>query len=586
VNLIFTNPWGFLALLGIPLLILIHYLRRRAKVVTVSTLFLLKRTQRESKAGRRFETFSNSLPFWLQIFAVLLLTWILVKPRYGNSRVTQQIAIVLDSSASMQSLREGFVEKLRPHLESMSGGADHASYIVLDHNPRRGRIYQGDDAEELLERLRDWNPTDGALDPTATLRIARSLVGPEGLVVYLTDHDGPQLPLSALRLSLGESRSNCGFTGVSFEETDEGPLWSTIVRNYSNEVLTRQWSVETPDGKRSDEQALILEPRRFKTITGRFPKGEERCVIRLSGDDLPFDDVLPIVAPKPRTALLLIDGVEELGERMVKGFAHVERAEGLDEADFILAIGSEGSTSLPTILFAPDGDQEVTGGRLLAEEHPLTTGLNFQALSLSSRSEIKSRPDDQPLLYLDDRPVILLRRDAISKVERLVFAFPAIGHNALKLPAVAVLLHRFCEGVARDTVSYHTAALETSQLLSEEFPPSLTRADLALSFINLDGEVAEIPLKEGFRTTQRAMAEPGFLSLSTQGSVVLRASVHFADTREADLSKAASVSLPDLKAGVVGQRTREDHWWRWVAVLLLFLVIAAWYFSISRSPEK
>jgi hypothetical protein len=166
VNLIFTNPWGFLALLGIPLLILIHYLRRRAKVVTVSTLFLLKRTQRESKAGRRFETFSNSLPFWLQIFAVLLLTWILVKPRYGNSRVTQQIAIVLDSSASMQSLREGFVEKLRPHLESMSGGADHASYIVLDHNPRRGRIYQGDDAEELLERLRDWNPTDGALDPT------------------------------------------------------------------------------------------------------------------------------------------------------------------------------------------------------------------------------------------------------------------------------------------------------------------------------------------------------------------------------------------------------------------------------------
>jgi hypothetical protein len=151
----------------------------------------------------------------------------------------------LDSSASMQSLREGFVEKLRPHLESMSGGADHASYIVLDHNPRRGRIYQGDDAEELLERLRDWNPTDGALDPTATLRIARSLVGPEGLVVYLTDHDGPQLPLSALRLSLGESRSNCGFTGVSFEETDEGPLWSTIVRNYSNEVLTRQWSVHS-----------------------------------------------------------------------------------------------------------------------------------------------------------------------------------------------------------------------------------------------------------------------------------------------------------------------------------------------------
>ena len=89
MNLILTNPWGLLALLGIPLLILIYYLRRKAQVVTVSTLFLLKRTQRESKAGKRFETFSNSLPFWLQVLAILLLTWILVQPRYGNHRVTQ-----------------------------------------------------------------------------------------------------------------------------------------------------------------------------------------------------------------------------------------------------------------------------------------------------------------------------------------------------------------------------------------------------------------------------------------------------------------------------------------------------------------
>jgi len=586
MNLVFTNPLGFLALLGIPLLVLIYYLRRRAQVVTVSTLFLLKQTQRESKAGRRFETFSNSLPFWLQILAVLLLTWILVKPRHGNSRVTQQIAIVIDSSASMQPLQKGLAEKLRPHLDAMAGNADHASYVVLDHDPRRARIYQGDDAEELLKSLDDWNPTDGALDPTASLRIARSLVGPGGIVVYLTDHDGPKLPLSTHRLSLGESRANCGFTGVTVEKTDEGSLWSAIVRNYSDEVQTRKWAVETLDRQRTSGQSITLEPRRFTTISGRIPEGKKRCIVRLSDDDLPLDDILPIVSPKPRTACLFVGGAEELGERMVKGFAHVEKAKGLDDADLVLALGNEGSTKLPTILFAEEGGIEATSGRILTEEHPLTSGLNFQALSLRSRSEIKVRSNDRALVYLDEQPVILMRRDPISEAERLVFAFPLAESNAAKLPAIAVMLHRFCEEVARDTVSFHTAALETSQLLSEEFPPSIARENLSLSFTSPDGETSEVPLKEGFRVTQRAMPEPGFLTLSSQGSVLLQAAVHFADTREADLSNASAVDLPDFVAAVVEQRTREDRWWRWAAVVLLLLVMAAWYYSISRPQEK
>ncbi|MEJ6579800.1 MAG: BatA domain-containing protein [Akkermansiaceae bacterium] len=61
MNLVLTNPWGLLGLLGVPALILIYYLRRRAKVVTISTVFLLRKAQRDSTAGRRFDHFNNSI---------------------------------------------------------------------------------------------------------------------------------------------------------------------------------------------------------------------------------------------------------------------------------------------------------------------------------------------------------------------------------------------------------------------------------------------------------------------------------------------------------------------------------------------
>ncbi len=39
--MIILNPWGFLALLGIPIVVYIHMLQRRSKRIPVSTLFLL-----------------------------------------------------------------------------------------------------------------------------------------------------------------------------------------------------------------------------------------------------------------------------------------------------------------------------------------------------------------------------------------------------------------------------------------------------------------------------------------------------------------------------------------------------------------
>ncbi|MFT5632431.1 MAG: hypothetical protein ACI9SQ_000136 [Rubritalea sp.] len=101
-----ANPLGLLALIAIPIVIAIHFLQRRAQVIPSSTLFLLEKTQKESASGRKFDRLMNSIPLWLQLLIVLLITWLLVQPRFVKSNSTQRIAIVLDSSASMSVFTE------------------------------------------------------------------------------------------------------------------------------------------------------------------------------------------------------------------------------------------------------------------------------------------------------------------------------------------------------------------------------------------------------------------------------------------------------------------------------------------------
>ena len=63
----FGNPLGFLALLGIPAVLAIHFLQRRSRQAVVSTLFLLQQLQRESEGGSRFERLRPSIPLSPQV---------------------------------------------------------------------------------------------------------------------------------------------------------------------------------------------------------------------------------------------------------------------------------------------------------------------------------------------------------------------------------------------------------------------------------------------------------------------------------------------------------------------------------------
>ncbi|MBC7980279.1 MAG: hypothetical protein H7Y36_06925, partial [Armatimonadetes bacterium] len=89
--------------------------------------------------------------------------------------------------------------------------------------------------------------------------------------------------------------------------------------------------------------------------------------------------------------------------------------------------------------------------------------------------------------------------------------------------------------------------------------------------------------KVAFSTPAQAPSQPGFLTISQNKSPLLRAAVHFADTREADLSACAPTEVNNISnRSSMELHTTPDPLWRlWLLILLATLLIA-WHFTSSK----
>jgi len=589
--MILANLAGLWALLGIPLVVLIHFLQRKARTLPVSTLFLLEQTQRDSLSGRRFDRVTPSVPLWLQILFVILLAWLLAEPRYPRSDSVQRIAVVLDSSASMQAFRQPLLDALAKRLPAMHGAAATAEFLVLDSDPDQARIYAGKSLPELLAAIDKWQPQSGTLDPTASLRIARSLVAREGMVVYATDTPQESLPFDAQLLAVGAPLENVGFTGVSFADEQGALVWKALIRNHGVSAQDRSWQFLLPDGSKSQPVPVRLEPGRLVQLQGAFPAGVDRCQVVLSADGFAADDVLPLVRPSPKPLLTFPAASKKYAEifsRLIGSLHGAKPAPDASAADLSFVAYDPLAPAMPagaSIIFMDDstrGGQYLRGG-IVAERHALLDGLNWQALLVRETLRLEKGPTDQVLLWQGDLPLILLRGDA--RTQQLVFNFDVTLSNAARLPAFVVLVNRYASRVLQAKIAPHAQVYETDEPLSLAHQLGAEAAPLVLVETPVAAPAQRTTLPANQRLNLQAPRQPGHFTISQGQTVLIHGATFFADSREANFSAANSLDELNPNAGsAVLRQTREDHLWRlWVLAALAALLIA-WHFT-KTSPR-
>lgn len=576
-----ANPLGLLSLLGIPAVLAIHFLQRKAVELPVSTLFLLDRTHRDAASGRRLERIIPSIPLWMQLLAVLLLAWFLAEPRLQKSGSVQRIAVVLDSSASMGVFKNDAIARLAAELPGFQGPASTVELTVIESAPNRPRLYAGSSIDELKTVLEKWQPLDGLTDPTQALRLARSLVSREGTVIYLTDTPADSLPFEARLIAVGDPVENVGFTGVTFA-TEEGALvWRALVRNYSKTAADRTWSIQTATGG-TEPRKIRLDPGALITLQSAFPADAKNVRLVLTPDRFPLDDTLPLVAPKPKSLALFTatsPAFADLTEKLLRALDAAVPTNDAATADLSITSYDPLDPVLPpgnSVIFVEDSTRSgaYLKGGILAEPHPLLDSLNWQSLLVRETIELDRIPSDTVILWQDKRPLIFLREKAVTR--QLCFNFDLRLSNASNQPAFIVLLHRFAESIREAKVAPTSASLETGQPIKITSAPDLP---LQIAATDLAGKPLPIP-----SSTSLAPATPCFLTIRQNETPLLDAAVFFADTREADFS-ACGKSDPAANANpsTIERHTQPDPLWRVWILLLIAALLVSWKFTAGRA---
>lgn len=578
MNFTLSNPLGLWALLGLPAVVIIHFLQRRARREVVTTLFLLQQMRRESETGSRIERLRTSLPFWLQLLMVLLLTWLLVEPQWLKKDAVQRVAVVMDDSASMQAFREPARGAVGTALNDLLGVATRAELTLTTSDAEAPALYHGASVLEMMKALDAWEPLLGVHDFTPALRTARSLVGAQGVVILVSDHALAEKPaFDAHLVSVGEETANVGFAGMSVEQKDGQWFWRAMVRNYGAATQERTWSASS-GGAKSEPQKLTLRAGETQTLSGPFPEGD--VVLELSPDVFKIDDALPMVRPSPKILGLKAE-TEELAELFGR-YAHVQMVTGTAAADIRLT--TTNGDSMPgtaqhacVFLAAPAGaagQMTYLKGNIVAEAHPLVAGLNWQSLLARESAPLPRDPTDRVLLWQGERPLIALRRTK-EGARQLLCHFDLQTSNALKLPALAVLLHRFLESVREEKLAPESANFDLRERLKiawrAEGPPLKFGAE-------------EVPVNQA--RLLRAPAPPGVFDIKQGESMILHGASHFADTREADLSRAKPFNeLAGVSAKQVETTHEADPNWRLWLLLTLTALLASWWWSGERQRE-
>jgi len=578
--IVLTNFVGLWALLGIPAILLIHLLQRRAAPRLINTLFLLESLERESRSGYRVQRLRSSLPLWLQLLAVLVLTWLLVEPRWMRSEQMSQHVIVLDSSASMAAFAEESRAGLEMFIQERMDAAGGHLFTILESHQSGQTLYRGKAPLPFPEKLATWMPIQSTHSPDDALRTARSLAGTEGEVVLLSDHLIESLPYGASLLAVGAPIDNVGFAGLQVDESGTEALWMVTVRNYSAGDQTRFYTVGSGTS-RSEPRQIALKPGETRLLKGPFPENTDRITVSLSPDDFSLDDELPILLPLPKSITVRQAGAASaapLTNSLIEALPAILPAAPDSAADFTITTYNPLNPAVPPntaiiLLHQEAVPQTYQSGPVVAENHPLNDQLNWQGLIVRTTPSMPIDPADQPLVWQGSRPLLLLREHQGRR--QLLCNFDVVHSNASRLPAFIILVNRFVDRIRSSTIGYEKWNLDLNQRVAltidetSSAPPLSLRTKTGLKTIP-PGQIGLL----------RAPASPGFFSISQGEQHLLDAAAAFGDTREADFSQAASSTPPATGTRDAAVRgSHPDPWWQIWVLLGVLLAILSWHYN-------
>ena len=534
MQLVFGNTLGFWAFLSIPALILCYMLQRKGKKQIISTLFLLEAHTPPEHKGSLLRRLQRTRSFWLQLLGCILLSILLLQPTLISTARIQHTVIVIDSSYSMAAFSGELLQGVKALTERDQQHAESVRWTILDTNLDNEILYNGDDQHTLLKQITEWSPSRGTHSISDALLLASGLVKEYGKVVFVGDT--PQaLPPGIEHLYIGQPIANVGFTGI---EIGKDGQWKAIVKNYSSQTQTRKWSIHL-NQQNSTARSIKLAPKGIETIQGIIPQGQDEYAIALENDQFPYDDLIPLTFPTPKSLDIFLQKNLPQEEQLVKLLNRIDDlvdAGKPQDAQIhlgTLSVDNNSSNPLTGIFWTakPPVVQQTSrklNSQITPSSHHITRDLSWNTLRVVRSGQLTPSKQAEILLYQEQHPLIWLEETAYGS--QLIQDFSLPRSNAMKNPSYIILFRRMIEHLRQQSDGYEQRNFEAGEVF-----PSRYDLNTQVSAKNaLNGREQIISWPQHFSGT------PSWITIADNTGVISRYASHFAEVREADFSHAAS----------------------------------------------
>ncbi len=392
--MILGNPWGLLALLAIPAILAIHLFRRRFRSHPVSAIWLWGGADPHPAAGRQRQSIRNRASLWLELLAVLALTWYLSDPHLTDREHRRHLVVVCDTRWRLQTApgeAPSALVRLREALDAQLARLerdDRVSLILTGTPPTvlAGPAAPPSDARAALD---DWQARAPRHDPAPAFTLAARLLagsGGAGRVLWASDAPPTQTDLDVALLLRGQAVPTDGFAAARWLPAAGERPERLALRVFAAGGQPRQRELELRDanGAVLSRARIALDPAAPDLVVLPIPPGDHLQLeaVLLGDDPLALDDrvvLLPPVRADIRVHVALPESASDPLRRAVAAASGAELVGDPATADLAVVAGAAEPAASDAVVwrFAPGDGAPVVGPFLRRGGHPLLRDLDF-----------------------------------------------------------------------------------------------------------------------------------------------------------------------------------------------------------------
>ncbi len=322
----FLQPWAVWFLAGVPVIVLLYFLRHKRRAVSVSTHLFWQRALQETSRRALFRRLRHVLSLLLHLLIYGLIVAALARPSFHRELPSgASTVILLDARARMQATEPGGETRFAKAVALARAQAGLASerrqtaLVVLEANASVAVPFVAD-SKPLLTALESIAPCDATGDAAAAIHLAEALLSSrrgEKEILWLSDR--PAAPGSAPSAALvsravGTSRDNVAITRFATRPLPSSPETSEMlleVQNFGVNAVKSEVELAF-DGRPVEVKPFALAPgERRQEIFASVPRPSRTARGWLTAhltapDALALDNTAYAVLPPVRPARVLL----------------------------------------------------------------------------------------------------------------------------------------------------------------------------------------------------------------------------------------------------------------------------------------